>query len=202
MEILLASELSKRDAAKKKYDAAVRMAATGQQGSSKRLGDKVTLLNGAAEVFEQSVEQMRSRLRDEVELSATDAFKKLSTESQYSGLVINDRYGLEIRDHLDRPVSVRSAGAEQIVALALIDGLNTAAGKRGPLVMDTPFGRLDVQHRARVLSYLPSMAEQVILLVHEGEMSHERDLPHIAGLVAAAYQINRVSPTQSSIEPK
>ena len=66
--------------------------------------------------------------------------------------------------------------------------------------MDTPFGRLDLKHRAHVLSYLPKMARQVVLLVHEGELSRERDYGHIAEHVAAAYEIERISATQSLIE--
>jgi hypothetical protein len=35
--------------------------------------------------------------------------------------------------------------------------------------------------------------------VHEGELSRERDFNHIADYVAAAYEIERVSATQSLI---
>jgi hypothetical protein len=44
------------------------------------------------------------------------------------------------------------------------------------------------------------MAKQVVLLVHEGELSRERDYGHIADYVAAAYEIERISATQSLIE--
>lgn len=199
LETNLASKQSERHILQKKYDAAVKMAATGQQGASKLIGDKVTLLSSLSELFASSVDNLRHRLRTDVQAAATQTFKRLTTETQYRGLVINDRYGLEIRDHLDRTVSVRSAGAEQIVALSLIDGLNSASGKTGPLVMDTPFGRLDLKHRAHVLGYLPEMADQVVLLVHEGELSPERDLSHVSNHVAASYEIQRVSPTQSTL---
>jgi hypothetical protein len=39
-----------------------------------------------------------------------------------------------------------SAGSEQIVALSLIGALNRCATREGPVVMDTPFGRLDRRH--------------------------------------------------------
>lgn len=65
--------------------------------------------------------------------------------------------------------------------------------------MDTPFGRLDWTHRANVLRHLPEMAEQVILLVHEGEMDRERDLPSISHRISRIYRIERRSSRQSSI---
>ena len=49
---------------------------------------------------------------------------QLITEKTYLRLDINENYGLSIIDRHKRSVPERSAGAEQIVALALIDGLN------------------------------------------------------------------------------
>ena len=202
-------DLSKREAAraieKKRFDALERefhhlmkLAAASPGNKASFLSKKVSLVAEACEIFDKGVDSMRSRLREVVQAEATKTFKALSTEAEYTGLTINNRYGLEIKDHRQRPVKLRSAGAEQIVALSLIDGLKVASGKRAPLVMDTPFGRLDPRHRANVLRALPKMAEQVILLVHEGELNRE-DLPHIAPAIAAEMQIIRKSPTQSEI---
>lgn len=198
----MASLSTKVTTAQRRYDALVNVAASGQQAGAQLIARKVRLLKDLSDVFEGSVENLRQRLRAVVQNGASQTFKQLSTEKQFKGLVINERYGLEIRDHLDRPVSVRSAGAEQIVALSLIDGLSQASGSSGMLVMDTPFGRLDLKHREHVLSYLPKMAEQVVLLVHEGELSRDHDLPHISDFVAGSYEIARLSPTQSVLERK
>ena len=112
---------------------------------------------------------------------------------------INENYGLTIIDEKGREVPERSAGAEQIVAISLIDGLNKAGRRGGPIVMDTPFGRLDWVHRKNVLSFLPEMAEQVVLLVHEGEMERERDLPLLKHRISKVYRINRISSRESEI---
>ena len=77
------------------------------------------------------------------------------SEKTYLGLKINDGYGLNILDENGDIVNERSAGAEQIVALSLIDGLNRTARKNGPIIMDTPLGRLDKNHRDSILKYLP-----------------------------------------------
>ena len=44
----------------------------------------------------------------------------------------------------------RSAGAEQIVALSLIEALNFHGRRKGPMLMDTPAGRLDKSHREKM----------------------------------------------------
>jgi DNA sulfur modification protein DndD len=86
------------------------------------------------------------------------------------------------------------------VALSLIDGLNRTGRAAGPVVMDTPFGRLDLQHRDNILRYLPSVTSQFVLLVHSGEIRPETDLATIKPRIGAAYRIEEVTPTHSRIE--
>lgn len=66
--------------------------------------------------------------------------------------------------------------------------------------MDTPFGRLDLKHRDNILSYLPSVTNQLVLLVHSGEIRKETDLAVIAERIGAAYEITEISSTESRIE--
>ncbi|MEW6344922.1 MAG: AAA family ATPase [Pseudomonadota bacterium] len=151
-------------------------------------------------VFGESIERLRDDLRRHVEARATDSFKSLTTQKAYQGLEINRNYGLTILDERGARVTVRSAGAEQIVALSLIDGLARTGRAAGPVVMDTPFGRLDLRHRDNILRYLPTTTSQLILLVHDGEIRRETDLLPIAERIGAAYQINEVNPRHSVIE--
>src|SRR5207344_3296982 len=105
-------------------------------------------------------------------------------------LRINELYGLTILDSEGRDVAVRSAGAEQIVALSLIGALNRLAIKKGPVIMDTPFGRLDTKNRANILRFVPTLAEQVVLLVHGGEVDRQRDLAVVAARIDEEYVID------------
>ena len=124
----------------------------------------------------------------------------MTTQKAYLGLEINENYGLSIKDSSGRTVSMRSAGAEQVVALSLIDGLNRTGRAIGPVVMDTPFGRLDPKHRDNILAYLPTVTSQFVLLVHSGEITPESDLAGIKAKIGSVYTIKEVSETQSRIE--
>ena len=161
---------------------------------------KASLCSDLERVFSHSIEQLRDKLRERVEELANDAFKQMTTQKSYCGLEINDNYGLQIVDASGRHVAVRSAGAEQIVALSLIDGLNRTGRAAGPVLMDTPFGRLDLDHRDNILSYLPSVTSQFVLLVHSGEIRKDTDLAVIAERIGAIYEIKEVSSTQSRLE--
>lgn len=151
-------------------------------------------------IFNESIERLRQNLRSCVAAKATEAFAKLTTQKFYSGLEINNNYGLTILDESGSRVTVRSAGAEQIVALSLIDGLARTGRAAGPVVMDTPFGRLDLSHRDNILRYLPETTGQLVLLVHDGEIRRDTDLASVAGRIGAAYEIREISPRHSKIE--
>lgn len=83
-----------------------------------------TLCQSLYEIFVQSIDELRSSLRYEVETKASESFRSMTTQAAYQGLKINENYGLNILDHNGGIVELRSAGAEQIVALSLIDGLS------------------------------------------------------------------------------
>src|SRR5690606_23596380 len=97
-----------------------------------------------------------------------------------------------IEDRHGQDVPLRSAGAEQVVALSLLSALNKTAARPGPVVIDTPFGRLDPGHRENILRYVPEMAEQIVFLVHAGEVDPETGLDVIADHVGGTYEIEQV----------
>lgn len=138
--------------------------------------------------FEAARSQYRDELREAVEATASEVFKELTTEPAYSKLSITENYGLEILGSDGNVVTGRSAGQEQVVALALIAALNRNSTRRASVIMDTPFGRLDPDHRANVLRYASRLAEQVFLLVHGGEVT-PGDLLSIADQIAGEYEL-------------
>ena len=167
----------------------------------RRLTKEQWVLERLGKMFEESITDLVAQLRVEVETEATGIFKELTTEQTYAGLEINDQYGLTILRDGNKQLAVRSAGAEQVVALSLIGALNRLAIKKGPVIMDTPFGRLDPGHRANILRFIPTLAEQVVLLVHRGEVDRTRDLEEISSRVDAEYIIRRISSSRSEIVP-
>jgi DNA sulfur modification protein DndD len=170
------------------------------QNRSQRSTIKAQLCSQLEKIFNQSIERLRDRLRQAVQDRANEAFHELITQKSYRGLEINKNYGLSIVDDMHRHVTIRSAGAEQIVALSLIDGLNRTGRAAGPVVMDTPFGRLDPNHRDNILNYMPKATSQFVLLVHRGEIRPETDLASIAPRIGGVYQIREINSRHSVLE--
>lgn len=141
--------------------------AGGQMEAERRRRD---LAGKVYELFKAAVSAYREQLRKRVEADASTFFLKMTTEPDYAGLRINDSYGLTILHRDGTIIPVRSAGAEHVVALSLVAALQNNAPLRGPIFIDSPFGRLDAGHRKRIVAALPDMADQVVLLVYEDEL--------------------------------
>lgn len=63
-----------------------------------------------------------------------------------------------------------SAGEKQIFTQALFSAVATVSERDFPMVVDTPLGRLDDQHRVNVLKHLASRKGQVILISTDTEV--------------------------------
>ncbi len=151
-------------------------------------------------LFAGAVDAYRERLRGKVERDATALFLKLTSEPEYQALTINESYGLTIVHQDGSAIPVRSAGAEHIVALSLMGALQRNAPLRGPIVMDSPFGRLDQVHTTKVIRALPSMADQVMLLVYESELDPKQARNHLEAKLQKEYRIARRSARHSELE--
>lgn len=161
---------------------------------------KAQIIRDAADVFGGAIERYKTDLRGRVEATASELFLAMTTEEHdYAGLTINDGYGLSIRHTDSRLEEARSAGAEHVVALALMGALQKNAPLQGPIVMDSPFGRLDEGHTGRVVGALPRMAEQVVLFVYESEVGVETMRRILGGALLREYRLERLSSRHTKI---
>lgn len=145
------------------------------------------------QLFDESITAYRAKLRQKVEKRASDVFVTLAAEPDYQRLRITDGYGLQILGPGDEVITGRSAGYEHLVALSLIAALQDSAAVRGPVIMDSPFGRLDPEHTAHVVAALPRLARQVVLLAFEGEFDRQEAVNALGSNLVGEYTLERVS---------
>jgi len=115
------------------------------------------------------------RIEREILLSAQRLFSK---QRLISRVHINpESFQLSIFDSDGNSFSPYqlSAGERQILAISILWGLSKASGKSLPVFIDTPLGRLDHDHRDKlVASYFPNASHQVVLLSTEEEITPPR----------------------------
>lgn len=64
-----------------------------------------------------------------------------------------------------------SAGEKQIYAISILEALARTSGRRLPVIIDTPLGRLDSHHRKNLVdNYFPSASHQVLILSTDTEV--------------------------------
>jgi DNA sulfur modification protein DndD len=83
-----------------------------------------------------------------------------------------------------------SAGEKQIYAIAILEALGKTSGRQLPIIIDTPLGRLDSEHRNKLINYyFPIVSHQVIILSTDTEID-QHDFKHdLHRYIAHSYQI-------------
>jgi DNA sulfur modification protein DndD len=161
---------------------------------------RVELLEQLYGIFDRGVAEYRDKLRKDVERDATELFLKIRNDEDYIRLEINENYGLTIIHRSLTPVPLRSSGYEHVVALSLIGALHQNAPLSGPIIMDSPFGRLDPGHKTKIASALPSMSNEVILLAYTSEIDEQEARERLGSALNHEYRLTRHSSFNTQIE--
>ena len=148
------------------------------------------------EIFADAISGYRDQMRKKVGERASESFGNLTTEHAFDHLEINESYGLNLI--IDGKQVSRSAGAEQIVALSLIEALNHLGRRKGPMLMDTPAGRLDRSHRRNVMDYIPTVVTQLAFFAHSGELTDD-EIYFDRSRIGKKYKITRIGSFHSEL---
>ncbi|MGX1769501.1 AAA family ATPase [Dietzia sp. NPDC055343] len=178
--------------------------------SLRKLGNGSPALAAEAYFFDyawhlvaHTIERYKERTREEVELTATSMFMNLIRDSAgYKGITISPDYRVDLVGQ-GGPKMATSEGGRQLIALSLIGALKRAAVRGGPVVLDSPLARLDLEHRENVLNnWIPDLGSQAILLVQSGELTIEQSQAIMGNRVGQAYRIFRPNsnPEEAAIE--
>ncbi len=160
-------------------------------------GDDPTYRGQLASRAQQALVKYAALLRQEkmrdLERHIVECFAHLSRKGNYIKRVTIDPVTFETTlfnqkdDFLPR--EQLSAGEKQIYAVAVLWALRLVSGRSLPIIVDTPLGRLDNDHRERLVQhYFPQASHQVVLLSTDTEI--DADLyADLAPTIARAYHL-------------
>ena len=116
-----------------------------------------------------------------------------------------DRYHVTLRTENGEvlPKSSLSAGERQLYAMSLLWALRSVSGRQLPIIVDTPMGRLDTDHRRTLLTeFFPQAAHQLILLSTDTEIDTEA-FELLRPAISRAYLLNFIMEQgYSELEPQ
>lgn len=190
--------LNAADAKRRQLDNKITASSTSKD--VKKAGRQLELCQQLEQIFAKAIESYSLKLKQSVEADASELFTRMSSDKDYTRLEINDNYGLNIIHKSGVAVPERSAGFEHVVALALIGALHMNAPLQGPVIMDSPFGRLDPIHKKNITENLPRLSTQVILLAYTDEIDSNMARECLGGYLVKECRLEKVSSFHTQIE--
>ncbi|PNI05974.1 DNA sulfur modification protein DndD [Vibrio diazotrophicus] len=130
------------------------------------------------------------------------SYKKLARKEdlQLSASINPTSFDVELMDEHGIKINRKamSAGEKQIYAISILEALGRTSGRKLPIIIDTPLGRLDSHHRDKLVeNYFPTASHQVVILSTDTEIDRNyTDL--IRDDIARTYEICFDSATKSS----
>jgi DNA sulfur modification protein DndD len=150
-------------------------------------------------LFQAGKDSYSDLVRKQVETFATQSFNMIISDKKFSGLQINKNYGVDLLMHDGRIEPLRSTGQAKISAISLIYGLIKTAMPEGFILMDTPFGSLDMGHRQEVCKWATGSGLKVSLFMHSGEFDRDIDVSYFGNGIGRIYRISKVDDNESRI---
>lgn len=165
----------------------------GLQGQAKLTQGKLALSREAAQAITEVYELFGKIMREKIEQGVQDIFSKLVWKSsQFTKVELSDDFHLSVFDRWGAPARPElSAGERQLLSLSFIVALSRANGSdsTAPMVMDTPFGRLDTIPRENICRQLPTLVDQFVLFV-TGEELHGEARGILAPKIGKEYRLD------------
>ncbi|CQQ51954.1 MULTISPECIES: DNA sulfur modification protein DndD [Yersinia] len=131
------------------------------------------------------------------------AYRKLARKEdlQLYSHINPETFDVELVDEKGTVINRKllSAGEKQIYAIAILEALAKTSGRDLPVIIDTPLGRLDSQHRDKLINhYFPYASHQVVLLSTDTEVDERYFVDQLRDDISHAYEIIFNTHTKSS----
>ena len=161
----------------------------GAAGSGRRIVLARSVQGALAAYLRRLTELKVAQLRETV----AECFNRLCRKGDVVRRIEIDptTFGVKLFDAADRsvPKEELSSGEKQIFAIALLWGLARTSGRPLPVIIDTPLGRLDSEHRRNLIEqYFPHASHQVILLSTDTEVDQTL-FEQLAPSISHSYQL-------------
>ncbi|OED51108.1 DNA sulfur modification protein DndD [Aliivibrio fischeri] len=165
-------------------------------------GSGISNAQNALILLDKFAEQLTHARVKQLEKEFVSSYKNLARKDDlHITAVINphtfdvnlvDEHGIKINR------KAMSAGEKQIYAISILEALGRTSGRKLPIIIDTPLGRLDSHHRDKLVeNYFPNASHQVVILSTDTEID-KNYINMIQDDIARTYEISFDGLTKSS----
>lgn len=133
------------------------------------LKNKLILVQSALKMLKDTEKIIKTKIRNQVERTINNNFRTLiRKKTAFKNISIDENYIVKVH-HKDgyNVINDLSAGEYLILGLSFMSSLMTISGFQAPVIIDTPLGKIDDEHRDHITTELPKFLSgtQLILLV-------------------------------------
>src|SRR5690606_20334910 len=133
------------------------------------LKNKLILVQSALKMLKDTEKIIKTKIRNQVERTINNNFRTLiRKKTAFKNISIDENYIVKVH-HKDgyNVINELSAGEYLILGLSFMSSLMTISGFQAPVIIDTPLGKIDDEHRDHITTELPKFLSgtQLILLV-------------------------------------
>ncbi|HHE0527711.1 TPA: DNA sulfur modification protein DndD [Vibrio parahaemolyticus] len=153
-------------------------------------------------LLEKFGEQLTKARVNQLENEFVQSYKKLARKEdlKLSASINPASFDVELVDEHGIKINRKamSAGEKQIYAISILEALGRTSGRKLPIIIDTPLGRLDSHHRDKLVeNYFPTASHQVVILSTDTEIDRNYT-SLIQDDIARTYEICFDGTTKSS----
>jgi len=164
-----------------------------EKRSIDKLSRRLKLASRAQKVLEEYLQELRTEKVAEFRQNFLDCFNLLFGKKDFIQNVSVDQSNFNITltnaQDVIIPKTELSAGEKQVYAIALLWALARTSGRQLPFIIDTPLGRLDIEHRTNMMRYfLPSASNQMIVFSTNTEID-QFYFNQLQPYISKAYQL-------------
>ncbi|MGL6131177.1 MAG: DEAD/DEAH box helicase family protein [Fusobacteriaceae bacterium] len=175
----------------------------------KILSERIKFCENLIEKIEEILDLKKKSIRNKLQKKIKEIYDKV-TRKGYK-IVLNDEFLISIIDPLTNGTVPVSTGEQKIATLCFIGALADVAreihnkksdikdGRIYPIVLDSPFGDLDEEHKMAMSKLLPTLADQIILLASNSQYS-DNVKNQIYSKVGKNYVLHNKNPKKDDVK--
>ena len=118
---------------------------------------KLQLVQDALTTLAETEYIVKTKIRNQVERSTKENFLTLiRKKTAFTDVLIDEDFNVKIiHSHGYNAINDLSAGEYMILGLSFMSALMTISGFHAPVIIDTPLGKIDDEHREYITTELP-----------------------------------------------
>lgn len=146
--------------------------------TASNVSSAVTNAQNTNELLAQFSTELTEIRVKQLETEFIKSYQKLARKDdlKISARINIKTFDVELIDENEHVINRKalSAGEKQIYAIAILEALGKTSGRKLPIIIDTPLGRLDSHHRDKLIErYFPDASHQVIILSTDTEVDEK-----------------------------